>query len=158
MTKANAGLWAENEVRSSAPELSRDDALQFLKRTPFGTVSTVSREGWPEAAVCNLAATDDLEIVFETIQTTRKCDNLRQNSRVAIAVWRDDETLQYEGTADEPETSALGPLLQTLFAAQPELANHQGWPGLTYFRVRPRWIRLSRIGPSFSVRELRLSL
>lgn len=134
--------------------LTRKEAFEFLKAAQLGAISTVSRDGSPEAAVVNIAVNESLELVFETIQTTRKCVNLRRDPRVAIVVWRGDETLQYEGVADEPDLYAREPLLQTYFSAQPEALGHCGWPGLTYFRVQPRWIRLSRYGTSFSVREL----
>lgn len=134
--------------------LTKKDAFEFLRSARLGAISTVSHDGSPEAAVINIAANSDLELIFETIQTTRKCVNLRRDPRAAIVVWRGDETLQYEGVADEPDPYAREPLLQTYFAAQPDALGHCGWPGLTYFRVRPRWIRLSRYGTSFSVREL----
>jgi len=135
--------------------LSRREAFEFLKGAPLAAISTVSHDGSPEAAVINIAANSDLELIFETIQTTRKCVNLRRDPRVAIVLWRGNETLQYEGVADEPDRYVLAPLLETYFAAQPDALGHCGWPGLTYFRVRPRWIRLSQYGRSFSVRELR---
>jgi len=134
--------------------LTKKEAFDFLKQSPLGAVATVSEHGKPEAAVVNLAVTNDLELVFETLQTNRKCINLRRNPRAAVVVWHGDETLQYEGIADEPDEYARAPLLKIYFAAQPSAASHQGWPGLTYFRVKPRWIRLSRYDSSFSVREL----
>lgn len=137
--------------------LSKAEAFQFLKSATFGAIATVSRDGSPEAALVNIAATEDLELIFETIQTTRKCINLRRNPRVAIVAWRGDETLQCEGMADEPDEHARAPLLESYFARQPEALGHCGWPGLTYFRVRPHWIRLSRYGTTFSVRELRFT-
>jgi general stress protein 26 len=136
--------------------LTKKAAFKFLSGAKLGAISTVSGDGNPEAAVVNLAVNADLELVFETIQTTRKCENLRRDPRIAVVVWRGDETLQLEGIADEPDEYARRALLETYFAAQPEALGHCGWPGLTYFRVRPRWIRLSRYGRSFSVRELRL--
>jgi hypothetical protein len=31
------------------------------------------------------------------------------------------------------------------------------WPGLTFFRVRPKWARYSRYGANWSVEEIDLS-
>ncbi len=134
--------------------LSKEDAYAFLNSTGFGAVATVSARGAPEAAAINFAVTKDLELVFETIQTTRKCINLRNDPRVAIVCWRGDETLQYEGIADEPQETALEELLETFFAVQPEARGHRGWPGLIYVRLRPRWLRWSRYGTTFDIREL----
>jgi hypothetical protein len=137
--------------------LTRKEAVDFLSGASLAAISTVSKDGSPEAAVINIAVNQDLELIFETIQTTRKCVNLRRDPRVAIVAWRGDETLQYEGIADEPDRADLSPLLEIYFAAQPAALGHTAWPGLTYFRVRPRWLRLSRYGRSFSLREIRLT-
>jgi hypothetical protein len=127
-----------------------------LRGVDLGAIATATEKTGPEVALINFAVTDDLELVFETIQTTRKCQNLRDDPRVAFMAWRGDQTLQYEGVADEPDEFALRELLDVYFAAVPEARGHQGWPGLIYVRVRPSWIRLSRYGGSWSVEELTL--
>ncbi|HEX7450933.1 MAG TPA: pyridoxamine 5'-phosphate oxidase family protein, partial [Polyangiaceae bacterium] len=59
--------------------------------------------GAPQAAVVGYAVSDDLELVFDTLGSTRKAHNLRRDSRVALVVgWDDDQTVQIEGIADEP--------------------------------------------------------
>ena len=147
---------AQSRSRSGdRPGLGVAEALAFLRVAPLGAISTVNEDGSPEVAVVNLAVTNELELIFETLHTTRKCENLRRDPRVAIVVWHGEETLQYEGIADEPDHYALEPLLETYFAAQPQALNHCGWPGLIYVRVRPRWIRLSRYGRTFDIREMR---
>jgi hypothetical protein len=137
--------------------LSRKDAYDFLSTARLAALSTISGDGKPESALVNVAVTPELELIFETIQTTRKCVNLRRDPRVAFVCWHGDETLQYEGIADEPDAYALQSLLDIFFAACPDALAHRDWPGLTYFRVRPRWIRLSRYGASWSVKELSLA-
>ncbi len=139
----------------AAMDLTKQEALEFLRRVPLGAVATSSRRGDPEVALVNFAVTDELELVFQTIQTTRKCTNLRDNPRTAFMAWSGDETLQYEGVADEPDEFALEPLLKTFFASVPSALGQRGWPGLVYFRVRPRWLRLSFYGASWSVKELK---
>jgi len=134
--------------------LTKKAALDFLKSVDLGAIATATAETGPEVALINFAVTDELELIFETIQTTRKCENLREDPRAAFMAWRGDQTLQYEGIADEPDEFALKELLDVYFAAVPEARSHQGWPGLIYMRVRPRWIRLSRYGGSWSVEEL----
>ncbi len=136
--------------------VTRARVHEFLKQCPFGIVSTVCENGAPEAAFVNLAVTDDLELIFETIQTTRKCINLRRDPRIAVVAWLNDETLQYEGVADEPDEFALRPLLEVYLAARPAALAHRGWPGLTYFRVRPRWVRFSRYADAWEVSELNI--
>jgi uncharacterized pyridoxamine 5'-phosphate oxidase family protein len=136
--------------------LTKKRAYEFLKGCTFGAISTIGQNGSPEGALVNIAITEDLELVFQTIQTTRKCTNLRRDPRVAIVTWKDNQTLQFEGVADEPDEYALKPLLDVYFESRPDALAHRGWPGLTYMRVRPHWIRLSRYaGASWSVDELK---
>ena len=123
----------------------------FLRQHRYGAIATVSRDGAPEAALIGIAAMPDLSLIFETIGTTRKCVNLRRDGRVALVVGCDgDTTLQYEGLADErPADDVAG----DYYAVLPENLGHRGWPGLTYVRVRPRWMRLSTYGAAWSVEE-----
>ncbi len=137
--------------------LTRKSAYEFLKACPFGAIATVNADRGPQAAMVNIAVTKDLELIFQTLQTTRKCLNLRRDPRVAIVTWKEDETLQFEGIADEPDEYAREPLLQTYFEARPDARAHIGWPDLVYVRVKPRWIRLSFYsGTSWRVDELKL--
>jgi general stress protein 26 len=130
------------------------ELYRFLTASRYGVLSTVADNGAPEAALVGFAATPDLELIFETIDTTRKYANIRRNPRVAAVIgWEGEKTLQYEGIADEPDESAVVELKKTYFAILPENANHDGWPGLTYMRIRPRWIRLSNYGKPWSIEE-----
>jgi hypothetical protein len=41
--------------------------------------------------------TDDLEIVFDTLSTTRKCQNLRKCPKISLVVgWDQEVTVQYD--------------------------------------------------------------
>jgi general stress protein 26 len=66
----------------------------------------VSQGDAPQAAVVGFIVTDDFEIFFDTVDTSRKVPNLRRNPRVAFVVGGtmsgDERTVQYEGVADEP--------------------------------------------------------
>ena len=128
----------------------------FLTAARYGVLSTVSRDGAPEAALVGFAPTQDLELIFETINTTRKYANMQRNPRVAAVIgWEGEKTLQYEGIADEPDEYAVAELKKIYFALLPENRGHDGWPGLTYMRIRPLWIRLSNYGRPWSVEEFR---
>lgn len=100
-----------------------------------------------QAALVGVAVTDSLEIVFDTLDTTRKVLNLRSSPRTALVMggWAtgDERTVQYEGIADEPAGMELQRLRAAYFAAWPDGPSRAGWPGLTYIRVRPTWIRYS---------------
>ena len=138
--------------------IDRHTLLTFIRAHGLGVVSTVSASGAPEAALVNIAVTDDLELVFYALQTTRKCANLRRDPRIAVVIGWDDETsLQYEGIADEPQFEELERLKQVYRAARPDAGSQMMWPGLTYFRIRPKWVRFSYYGPKWSVEEMSYS-
>jgi pyridoxine/pyridoxamine 5'-phosphate oxidase len=135
--------------------LHRNTLVQFIRERGLGVVSTISPAGAPEAALVNLAVTDDLELVFYTLQDARKCVNLRRNRRIAIVIgWEDERTLQVEGLADEPHGGELDRLKDMYSAARPNARAQMAWPGLTWFRVRPKWVRLSNYGHPWSVEEM----
>jgi hypothetical protein len=82
--------------------------------------------------------------VFDTLSSTRKCQNLRRDPRIALVVgWDDDRTAQYEGIADEPEGAELTRVKEIYFSVFPDGREREHWPGITYFRVRPVWLRYS---------------
>jgi len=124
--------------------MRKAELLDFLQKHRLGVLATVSPNGDPEAAVVGIAVTDRLELVFDTLDTTRKCQNLRNHANIAFVIgWDDEMTVQVEGIADEPAGPELDRLKTTYFAAYPDGSSRQSWPGITYFRVRPTWARYS---------------
>jgi len=101
----------------------------------------------PQAAVVGIAVSDRFEIVFDTLASTRKAVNLRQNPRAAFVVGGltegDERTAQVEGIADEPSGEELERLKGVYYHVYPDGPSRLSWPGLIYFRVRPNWIRFS---------------
>jgi general stress protein 26 len=126
------------------PAPDRAALLAFLRKHRLGVLSTVSPEGKPEAAVVGIAISDDLEIVFDTLDTTRKIRNLRRSRNIAFVIGGDEEiTVQIEGVADEPHGAELARLKLTYFSVWPECREHEKWPHITWVRVRPHWFRYS---------------
>lgn len=76
---------------------------------------------------------------------SRKVANLRRNPAVAFVVGGttpgDERTVQYEGVADEPSGAELRRLKELYFDVFPEGRRREAWPGITYVRARPTWIR-----------------
>ena len=134
--------------------MNRADLLKFLRRHRLGVLSTVSPLGEPEAAVVGIAFTDELEIVFDTLDTTRKTANLRHSPKIAFVVgWDQEITVQLEGLADEPKGAELDRLKEIYFAVYPDGRERQRWKGITYFRVRPHWARYSDFNPPGNIVE-----
>jgi pyridoxine/pyridoxamine 5'-phosphate oxidase len=124
--------------------MTREDLVRFLQKHKLGVVATSSPSGEPQAAIVGIAVTDDLEIVFDTLDTTRKCRNLRKQPKTAFVIgWDQEITVQLEGVADEPRSEELARLKQTYFSVFPDGKEREAWDGMTYIRVRPTWARYS---------------
>ena len=121
--------------------------LEFLRHHRLAVQASVTSATHPQAAVIGIAVSDRFEIVFDTLETTRKAQNLRRNSKVALVIGGltegDERTAQYEGAVDEPTGAELERLKAVYYSVYPDGPNRVNWPGLIYLRVRPTWIRYS---------------
>ncbi len=121
------------------------DVVDFMRTQKHGVVATVTDSGEPQAAVVGYAVSDALELVFDTLGDTRKAGNLRKRPRLALTMWDEPKarTVQYEGVADEPKGKELERCKELYFASFPDGREREQWPGITWFRVKPRWVRHS---------------
>jgi len=127
--------------------MDRDELYSFMTGHRYAVVSSVNGQGRPESALVGIAITPALEIIFDTLKTTRKYANLRANPLCSFVIgWQDEQTLQYEGRAFIPETTELECYRQIYFAAWPDAPARLGWADVVYFAVRPQWIRWSDYG------------
>jgi general stress protein 26 len=121
--------------------------LEFVRLHRLAVQTSVSTVGAPQAAVVGFAVTDQFEIVFDTLESSRKAENLRQRPRIALVIggWvpGDERTVQYEGVVDEPSGSELERLKDAYYAVYPDGPSRLSWPGLVYVRIRPTWVRYS---------------
>jgi pyridoxine/pyridoxamine 5'-phosphate oxidase len=116
----------------------------FMAQFRYGVVSSISRNGTPQSALVGIATTPELEIIFDTVKTSRKYPNLVERPSCSFVVgWGGEQTVQFEGVAFEPDDAELKRYQEVYFAAWPEGPAHMSWPGITYFVVRPRWVRFS---------------
>jgi pyridoxine/pyridoxamine 5'-phosphate oxidase len=124
--------------------MTRTELITFIRTQKWAVVASVGQGGQPQAAVVGLAVTDDLELVFDTLGSTRKAANLARDPRIAVVIgWDDEQTVQLEGIADQPTGEELARLQRAYFDRFPDGPARLAWPGLTYFRVRPTWARYS---------------
>jgi general stress protein 26 len=127
--------------------MSRAELLRLMRAERHATVASVSATGAAQAALVGVVVTDDFEIFFDTIETTRKAVNLRARPRAAVvlgSVAPDAKvTVQAEGAADEPRGTDLERLKELYFERFLDGPTRQAWKGLIYLRVRPTWIRMS---------------
>jgi hypothetical protein len=126
---------------------TRDDLLSFLRSQRLAVQASVSSALGPQAAVVAIVVTDQFEIIFDTLSTTRKAQNLRQNSRIALVIGGlvagDERTAQVEGLADEPTGEEHTRVKDVYLRGHPKGIERLSWPNLMYVRVRPTWVRYS---------------
>ena len=124
--------------------MTRGELLSFLRRYRIAVEATVGRDGAPQAAVVGIAVSDELEIIFDTLVSTRKYANLRTNPRVALVVgWDDEATAQVDGVADFPDGEALERARACYFSVYPDGRERLAWEGITHVVVKPERVRFS---------------
>jgi len=127
--------------------MTRTELLRFMRRYRLGVVTSCAEDGQPQAAVVGIAISDSFEIVFDSLDTTRKVRNLRADPRTAMVLGGvhppEERTVQLEGIADEPQGEELERLKKLYYLVYPDGPSRRGWDGLVYVRVRPSWIRYS---------------
>jgi general stress protein 26 len=139
--------------------------LEFMRRSLYAVEATVSPTREPQGALVGIIVTEDFEVFFDTLRTSRKAQNLRRDPAIALVIGGTaddaDRTVQYEGTADEPAGAELERLQQLYFARFPDGRDRQKLPDVTYFRVKPLWVRYSSFAADppevveFSAEDLR---
>lgn len=97
-----------------------DEVFRFMDRESLAVLATVTENGQLEAALMGFAVTPQLEIVFDTVKSSRKYPNLKNNPRIAWVIGCTTEvTVQYEGVAEELEGEQLSKYKRPYFS---------GWP------------------------------
>ena len=126
-----------------------EEVYEFMRKERFAVLATVTENGEPEAALMGMAVTPQLEIVFDTVKSSRKYPNLKKNPRAAWVVGCTSEvTVQYEGNAEELAGEELAKYKNTYFTAFPDGPARERWPGIVYFVVRPMWVRYCDYNPA----------
>ena len=127
--------------------VTRAALLAFLRAHSLATQASVSAVRGVQAAVVGIAVTDDFELVFDTLATTRKAENIARDSRVAFVIGGtlagEERTVQYEGVADRLTGAELSRFQEIYLEVFPDGRDRLAWPGLIYVRVKPRWLRYS---------------
>jgi len=124
--------------------MDKTSIYAFMTGYRYGVVSSIAANRVPQSALVGIAVTPELEIVFDTLNSTRKYKNLiKQPSCSFVVGWGGEKTIQYEGTAAEPKGAELERCQEVYFAVWPDGLARMSWPGITYFVVRPKWVRYS---------------
>lgn len=129
--------------------MERSELFEYLKSQRYGVLGSVSPAFEPQGALVGYAVTPALEILFDTVRSSRKYVNLLAHPQVSFTVGAasgtqsDERTAQYEGVAEELTGEALEQLRPLYFATWPDGVQRQQWAGITWFVIRPLWVRYS---------------
>ncbi|MGC1104998.1 MAG: pyridoxamine 5'-phosphate oxidase family protein [Candidatus Acidiferrales bacterium] len=133
--------------------IDRHGLLEFMRANPLVTLATVSADGAPQAALLGVAASDRLELVFDTVDNSRKFGNVLRDGRIAVVFGaaggyvsgsHDERTVQYQGVADVPSGDELKRVQEEIYFKQfPDGRERLQWAHIAYVRVRPVWMRYS---------------
>ena len=125
--------------------MTKELLYDFMQKHKLAVVSSVSKDGSPQSALVGIAVTGGLEIVFDTVKTSRKYENILQNPHVALVIgWDDETTVQFEGIATElagSEDDIYREIYYDVYADGRERA--ENWAGLVHFKAEPKWLRYS---------------
>lgn len=119
-----------------------------LKANKLMTISTLAADsGKPQAALVAFAELPSLELLFQSVEYSRKYRNLTKNQAVAVVIgWDLDNyrTLQYEGVAEQiPVDEAEAYHHYFLDKASPSSEIILKNPRARFFRIKPTWLRYS---------------
>jgi predicted pyridoxine 5'-phosphate oxidase superfamily flavin-nucleotide-binding protein len=89
--------------------MTRAELLSFLRQSRVAVEATAAEDGTPQAAVVGIAVSDGLEIIFDTLESTRKYANLRADPRIALVVVRPSQIRFSDFTATPPLFVTFGP-------------------------------------------------
>jgi general stress protein 26 len=130
---------------------------QFIRQHKLAVVSTINSSGKPESALVGIAVTPELEIVFDTVKSSRKYQNLLQNTHIAVVIgWDNETTVQYEGEAMLlDDDAASDQYREVYYAAWPDGRERaEKWEGLVHFKITPKWLRYSNFNEPVIIEEL----
>ncbi|HYL91895.1 MAG TPA: pyridoxamine 5'-phosphate oxidase family protein [Alphaproteobacteria bacterium] len=124
--------------------MTKRDLYLFIKQWKLGVLSSLGASGVPQSALVGIAVTENLEIVFDTVKSSRKYGNLTGRPACSFVFgWIGEQTVQYEGKAEELRAPQLQRFQEIYFQAWPDGPARLSWPGIVYFVVKPSWIRYS---------------
>ena len=124
--------------------MTHTDLFRFIAKSKLGVQSSAGPAGTPQSALVGFAVTEKLEIIFDTVKTSRKYGNLIARPECSFVFgWSGEQTLQYEGMAEELAGGALREFQDVYFRVWPDGPARLSWRGIVYFVVKPKWVRYS---------------
>ena len=136
--------------------MTKEFLYNFIKKQNLAVISTLSKDNKPEAALVGFAVSPDLEIVFDTVKTSRKYKNLLQNPSVAVVIgWDNETTAQYEGIATELSGGNAAYYKEIYFEVYKDGRERaETWSHIVHFKITPKWIRYSNFNEDGCIEEM----
>lgn len=120
----------------------KDKIKTLLNETLLCTISTISPEGMPQAAVVGFSEDSDGSIVIGTPDDSRKIRNILKNPYVALVIgWDANITVQYEGLAHIAAGTERDRYQAIHITKHPKNIKFVDYPNQSYIVVVPTWIR-----------------
>ena len=131
--------------RQLKTNMTKDLIYNAIGSHALAVVCTVAVTGKPESALVGFAISEDLEIIFDTVTTSRKYQNILQNPQVAVVIgWDNETTIQLEGKAIVLNGADDEKLRECYFNAFNDARQRAAtWPNLVHVKIIPTWIRYS---------------
>jgi pyridoxine/pyridoxamine 5'-phosphate oxidase len=136
--------------------MTLDFLYHYIGKHKLAVISTVDKDGNPQSAVIGIAVNRKLEIVFDTLNTSRKYANILRHAKVSLVIgWNDESTVQYEGVAAAlgDEGNEYRELYYSVFPDGRQRAENRA--GLAHFKVSPVWIRYSDFNEPQQLEEMK---
>lgn len=120
------------------------EVYDFIHNEHVCVLSTITSEGNPESATMGFSEKEDLKLIFQTPNDTRKYKNLQNNPNVSIVIgWDLDKfiTVQYEGITREVSEAEIEEVRKIHTTKNEASKKYAYLPENKYFIVSPKWIR-----------------
>ncbi len=120
----------------------------FLAKNQLCVISTIDAEGFPNSAAMSFSESDDLEIIFFTLDDTKKFKNIQNNQKVAVTVgwsFEDFITAQYQGIASQVNINDSLEYVTRHLEKNPFSKNFINNPSEAMFIIKPTYIKYSNL-------------
>ena len=119
----------------------KDAVSSLFNSQKLCVLSTVNKEGKPQAALVGFAHNHKFELIFGTDEKSRKAKNLINNHNIALVVNGEADCVQYEGIVKLLSGGEKKRFLEILFTKNPNIEKFSLLPGQLYYKIVPVWIR-----------------
>ena len=80
--------------------MTKTDLYNFMLTCKLGVLGTIGPDHRPQSSLVGIAVSKGLEIIFDTVKSSRKYGNLIARPACLFALgWAGEQTVQYEGDA-----------------------------------------------------------